>query len=106
MYRSLDDTYHAGTVKHVHEDGQTTAPYDDGGNERLNSDSETWLYEDLTNVVTASLVTATNNLFCITDAEPAVQESMDDYFKNRAFLKHEAQGFDQFPIVKTYGSEV
>lgn len=92
MYWPHDDKYVAGKVKHLYQDGQITLLYGDGWKERLNFESETWKYEDLTNVAAANSNAATNSVFCGTDAELAVLEFMDYYFMNKAFLKHEAQG--------------
>lgn len=31
--------------------------------------------------------------------------SMADYFGNKSFLKHQAQGFEQFPLINSYKQE-
>lgn len=42
MYWPLDEIYYAGTVKHLHQGGQITVLYDDGGKERVHFDDEIW----------------------------------------------------------------
>lgn len=38
----------------------------------------------------------------IVDEDPAILQSIDDMFKNKAFMLHQSQGFDQFPMVNAY----
>ena len=88
----------------MHNNGEVTVLYDDGQKERLNMDAELWHFENETHNVSANsgtMVTAP----VIDDKEPVVLQRMLAHFGNKTFLHHEAQGFEQFALVKAYMHE-
>lgn len=103
-----DQKFYAGTVKHMHRDGFITVIYDDGERERLNFDNEIWRNESTTDSVCASSAQVDSvdlDLETVKDIEPMELKKMADYFGNKTFLKHQAQGFEQFVLHKAYDAE-
>jgi len=105
IYWPVDDSQYASTVKHLHRDGEITVLYDDGEIERLNFDNEVWRYETSHDAVPASSGAVSGGAPKVIDAEPDVLEKMLHNFGNKTFFKHQAQGFEQFPLVKAYDAE-
>lgn len=63
--------------------------------------TETW---KLTTTVSPNSGTTSSGIKPVT-AEKDVLTSMLQNFGNKPFLKHEAQGFDQFPLFNSHKSE-
>jgi len=105
VYWPVDDTYYDGTVTHLHQDGQITVLHDDGEKERLDFGNEIWMYESSTDTATASFGVVTSATPCVTGTEPIVLASMVKHFGKKPFLKHQAQGFEQYSLSKAYDAE-
>jgi len=84
----------------LHHDGQIKVLYDDGEKERLELDNKIWMYESSTDAVTASSGAVKSDNLYVTGTETAVLASVVKHFGNEIFLTHQAQGFEQFPLVK------
>lgn len=106
VFWPLDDTFYSGTVKHMHNNGEITVLYDDGGRERLNMDNEKWNYS--ANQATASSGISRpdeNPEYAIEDIEPRELDRMFQYFGNKPFLRFQSQGFHQFILSSAYKNE-
>ena len=102
VFWPLYDTYYDGTVgAQQEENGNLTINYEDGETECLNMTEEEWKY---TNTINASSSNITTNLE-VTCTEQEVLKNMVEHFGNKSFLKHKAQGFDQFSLVNSYKAE-
>lgn len=101
-----DQQFYCGTVKHLHRNGEITVLYDDGEDEHLNMDKEIWKFDLSIATACASTGQAFNEIHeNITDAEPAELKCMIKVFGNKSFLKHQAQGFEQYVLEKAYKAE-
>lgn len=98
VYWPDDKLHYPGTVSTLHRDGHVTVLYDDGEKERLRLGDERWNYEPTNISALSSFVT---NI----DQEPIELQRMMDHFRNKPFMRHQAQGFEQFPLVKSYRIE-
>lgn len=101
VFWPLDDQFYDGTVHSANEDGRFEVHYDDGESECLDLTKEQWKFAS---ALPASTVTVSNGLQ-VTSIESSVLSSMLRHFGNKPFLIHEAQGFDQFPLVNAYKAE-
>ena len=101
VYWPEDDQYYTGTVHSAEPDGRLNVHYDDGEKECLDMSAETW---KLTTTVSANSGT-TSSRTSLLSTEKDVLTSMLQNFGNKPFLKHEAQGFDQFPLFNSYRTE-
>ncbi len=98
VYWPLGDTFYPGNVE-SEEGGKFHIQYDDGSTEDLDMRNEVWNYH-ITSTATASV----GNLK-LRSNENEVLNSMFVHFGNKQFMKHEAQGFDQYPINNAYKIE-
>ena len=114
VYWPEDRQNYPGVVKTLHHDGQVTILYDDGETERLNMDNEDWDYEDQQSTVSASSGAiresastgdSSTEAPLVTDTEPIELKKLLEHFGNKSFLKHQAQGFEQYVIVNAYNAE-
>lgn len=83
-----------------------TVNYDDGDRERLNLSDEIWHFEHST--MSASTSQSVNNqsgVPRVVDAEPDDLNLMEEHFGNKSFMKHQAQGFEQYTLNKSYDAE-
>ena len=78
-----------------------TVRHDDGQTERLNMWSELRHYENTNNddAMTAS-TGRTTAASSVVDTEAAELQKMLKYFAKKPFLRHQAQGFHEFKLVK------
>ena len=101
VFWPLQNQSFIGTVHSEAEDGRLNVHYDDGDVECLNISNERWQFA---NALAASSSTFPESLK-LTSKENEVLFSMVDYFGNKPFLKHHAQGFDQYPLANAYKLE-
>jgi len=90
-----DDKYYPGTIKSATDDGRFDVHYDDGDKECLGKFSST---------VQANTSSVPSELE-VSSTEPTVLSSILEHFGNKSFLKHQAQGFEQFPLINAYQRE-
>lgn len=101
MFWPLDDQFYPGTVHSEEEDGRLNIHYDDGGIENLDMSKEVWKFNDTISASSASTQTELQ----VTSTENSVLASMLEHFGNKPFLRHHAQGFDQYLLVNAYKTE-
>ncbi len=101
VFWPLDKQFYSGVVASEEDDGKLNIHYDDGDKECLNMDEEQWKF---TNTITANSSQATSSLQ-VQCTEGEVLSSMLSHFGNKSFLKHQAQGFEQFPLINSYKHE-
>ena len=101
VYWPMDDKYYPGQINTIYNNGEVDVLYDDGDVERLNLDNEAWEFTGESYFMPASSA----ELMEVTDKEPEVLREMMNHFGNKAFLLHQAQGFEQFPLVTSYNRE-
>lgn len=98
MFWPDHNKYYKGHVLQITDTGQHVITYDDKKVETLTMANETWLNE-------SSVHAATGNFSMLPSDEHRVLKKIMDIFGNKPFLRHQAQGFDQFPIVNAYQVE-
>ena len=76
--------------------------YDDGDIECLDIKKEVRKFTDSI----ASNFSALSNELQVTSTEDAVLTSMLEHFGNKPFIRHQAQGFEQFALVNAYKAEM
>lgn len=101
VFWPLDDQFYDGTVQSADDNGRFEIHYDDGDTENLELTNEHWKFAS---VLPASTGRVADKLE-VTSTESSVLSSMLENFGNKAFLIHQAQGFDQFPLVNAYKAE-
>ena len=94
--QSFDSTVHSEA-----EEGRLNIHYDDGDEECLDISQEKWKFA---NALAASSSALPEQL-CVTSKGGDVLSSVVDHFGNKPFLKHHAQGFDQYPLFNAYKLE-
>lgn len=100
VYWSDDDTYYPATVQSI-EDDQKTIHYDEGDVEKQSMQSEIWIYRNYHN---NELVENPSSLQVVSNEDQVLQDFVE-LFGNKAILKHESQGFQQFPLLNTHEKE-
>ena len=102
VYWSDDDQFYPGTIQTCHRNGEFTVLYDDGDRERLNLSEEQWKF---TSTADASTACVSSHAMSANDIGQEELLRMKKYFGNKPFLKHQAQGFEQFSLVNSYRDE-
>ena len=97
----LDDHFYPGTVESEAQDGLLHIQYDEGDTEQLDMTKEVWSFNDSLQASPCALPSALQ----VTSNEETVLTSMRDQFGNKPFLRHQAQGFDQYSLVNAYKAE-
>ena len=97
----LDAKFYPGTVMSEAQDGSRHIQYDDGDTEQLDMTTEVWRFQDPLPASSSALSRALQ----VTSTEKTVLSSMRDHFGNKPFLRHQAQGFDQYPLLNAYKAE-
>lgn len=82
----------------MHQNGDSTVYYDDSDVEHIHLDNKTVIFD----ATAASLLTLNIVIHNVKEAEPYLLKRLLEYFCNKPFLNHKAQGFEQFGIVKVY----
>lgn len=107
VYWPDDDTYYPGTV-HSIDDDQHTIHYDDGDIEKLSMENEIWMYQNHESNAAgngSAAVTGNSSSLQVVSTEDEVLQELVAFFGNKAFLKHQSQGFQQFPMLNAYEKE-
>lgn len=78
--------------------GHVKVNYDDGGRERIDMTKQTW------KILPASFATSLQDSTApeLSSTVSSVLVAMEQYFGNKPFLKHQVQGFEQFPQVNAF----
>ena len=100
IFWPLGMEYYPGTVTAISETGQHVISYDDGDTETLTMGDETWRF---TPTMTASLI---HSLPSLESNEQEALKPIFDFFGNKPFLRHQAQGFDQAVLENAFQSEL
>lgn len=101
LYCPLEGQYYSSEVTEVHDDGACVIEYDDADVETLNISKEMWRYKP-NNTFHSNAGTFERTL---QSPEGSFLKETLTVFGNRPFMLHHAQGFEQFPLVKTYRRE-
>ena len=101
IYWSDDNEYYPGVIQSENNDGHLNVQYDDGDEKCLDMNNEKWKFLPASSAKCATNSVATE----LSSTEPTVLATVDKHFENKPFLKHEAQGFEQFPLVNAFAKE-
>lgn len=84
-----------------------TVVYDSGERERLQLESEVWHFDEASSVTVsnASFGKVSFSNYVTVEAESAELKRMSEYYENKRFLRHQAQGFEQFVFLKSFAAE-
>lgn len=88
----------------MHRDGKVTLNYDDGDYKRLHLYNEQLYFENNEATISGNS-RYVSKVPHVSDAEPIVLNQMDEHFGNKPFHKFQAQGFEQFVLVKAFKKE-
>lgn len=98
IFWPLDNMHYPGHVSHITDTGQHVINYVDYDVETLTISDETWRYQ-------SSLDAALGNFSALPSNEKQILKNIMDSFGNKPFVRHQAQGFEQFPILNAYRVE-
>ena len=101
VFWPLDQEYYPGIVESEENDGRINVKYDDGDTECLDITKEVWKFNDSLTSSSSSF----SNMLQVTSTENSVLSSMLEHFGNKPFMRHQAQGFEQFALVNAYKAE-
>lgn len=101
IFWTMDNMYYPGTVSQITESGEHVINYDDDDVETLTLSNETWRFKPSQSSLNAAL----GNFCTLPSDEQRILKEIMDVFGNKPFMGHQAQGFEQFPIVNAYRKE-
>lgn len=86
--------------------GEVKLLYDNGETERFYLNNENWHFSH-DKILSTSFVKiqSDDEVPKNVDKEPTELDSMKNYFQNKAFMLHQAQGFEKYPVINAYKSE-
>ena len=99
VFWPMDSQYYPGSVTEISDSGYHTVTYDDGDTEALLINEENWRFA---NTLQSSTVTS---LPMLESNEQTSVGRIFDFFGNKPFLRHQAQGFDQAALENAYSAE-
>ena len=97
----LDEQFYPGTVESEAQDGRLQIHYDNGDTEQLDMKKEVWRFNNALPANSSILSPALQ----VVSNDGTVISSMREHFGNKPFQRHQAQGFDQYPLVNAYKAE-
>lgn len=105
-----ENEHYPGTVQHKHRDGFITVNFDDGYINRINPAEEDWTFQyesdtDSTIKSSSSKIERDSGPLSIMNIEPDVVRGLLNHFGNKSFMRHEAQGFEQCVLDKSFSDE-
>lgn len=95
----VDNAYYPSFVAEEQNDNKTVV-YDDGGIETLDFATETWQYASSAKLRDLSATSLT-----LKSGLNDVLMRMFNYFGNKPFMRHQAQGFPQYALKNAYDSK-
>lgn len=101
MFWPDDNEYYPVIIQFANDDGRLNVDYDDDNSECLDMSKETCNLPQA-----GSANTKTNPAVIeLSSSESDVLSDMSTHFGNKSFLKHQAQGFEQSPLLNAYRKE-
>ena len=98
IFWPIDNAFYKGSVSELTPDGKHVIVYDDEDVETIMMSEENWKYE-------SSAHAELGNFTTLPSDEQRVLREIMSVFGNKSFLRHQAQGFEQFPLVNAYLAE-
>ena len=101
MFWPDDNEYYPVIIQFANDDGRLNVDYDDGNSEFLDMSKKTCNLPQA-----GSANTKTNPAVIeLSSSESDVLSDTTTHFGNKSFLKHQAQGFEQSPLLNAYRKE-
>lgn len=92
----------------MHRDCYVTVNYDDNEGDHLNPLMKNWHFESgdqTTSASTSQAMNDWNDAPRVLDVEPNGLKLLKEHFGNKSFMNHQAQGFEQYTLNKSYKAE-
>lgn len=98
IFWPIDNALYKGSVSELTPDRKLFIVYDDDDVETLLISDANWRYE-------LSAHAELGNFTTLPSDEQSVLRELIHVFGNKSFLRHQAQGFEKFPLVNAYVAE-